>query len=71
MTCFFARTLDTRSKFRVFNLKGQKVNFFYWLIRSILYSYHHHHHYLKFPFSSGAKTYLSQSKDGDEIVKIG
>ena len=28
MTCFFARTLDTRNKFRVFNLKGQqKVNF--------------------------------------------
>ena len=28
MARFFARTLDTRSKFRVFNLKGQqKVNF--------------------------------------------
>ena len=59
MTCFFARTLDTRSKFRVFNLKGQQklhfLQFFYRSINPILYSYHYYFHYLKFPFSIGAK----------------
>ena len=48
MACFFAKTIDTRNKFRVFNLKDQsKVNFvplgqffFYRSINSMLYSYH-------------------------------